>query len=1110
MSEELRLRLLGGLAVTLGDTPVRGLVTTKAQALLAYLAVTGRSHPREALAALLWGDMPEEDARTSLRQVLSNLHKLLGSHLVIDRQTVAFDRQSRYWLDVTAFLSLLQGARSRAGLGRRRRLREAVGLYRGDFLEGFFVRDAPDFDEWAAGQRERLRQLALEALDDLASHHAARGEYAAGGDYLERLLELDPWRENAHRKRMLMLAYSDRRDEALHQYHVCRRVLTDDLGEEPSQETTALYKQIRAGTLEAPPPPRPPPNNLAVQPTSLLGRDAELSRIADLLEDPACRLLTLVGPGGVGKTRLALEVAERVFDDFEDGVYFVSLAPIRDTELVATSITQILGIQDSPGRSLVDRLKDRLRNKRTLLLLDNFEHLLPAAPLVSDHLASCPQLQVLVTSRAVLHLRAEQEFAVPLLALPDLRRLPEPALLEQYAAVALFIQRARAVRPDFAVTGENAAVVAEICHRLDGLPLAIELAAARVKLMSPPALLARLPAAAGPQGSPPGQHRLAVLAGGAADMPRRQRMLRDTIAWSSDLLSDAEQQLFRCLSVYTGGCTLEAAEAVCTPADGLDVLEGLASLVDKSLVLRQEQPDGEVRFAMLETIREYALEQREAHGERAVPRRHAEYYLHLAETAAAQLRGPRQATWMDRLEADLDNIRAALRWYREQHVAAEGLRLACALIWFWWTRGPRSEGRTWLQQFAALAEQAQRDGGAWSGARDGPVQDGDVQGGRPMDGNRDRALAALRARALWGAGLLTTTLDSCAAAVPLAETSLKLAQMAEDPSQVAASLHLLGDSLGDPAARATAYEASLTRYRALGDRQGIADCLLSMAHLARYTGDKRRAAALFEEALGYCQELGDLRSIALTLRCLAWLALDFGDDARAAALGENALALARSLKHQGSESSALSLLATLARRQGDLIRATVLAEEQVRLWNELGERLNIAEALRFLGTLACDQGVYSVAGARFLEARAIARKVGVDVDEAEAVLGLARVAQEQGNLAGALTCCREALLLVRARVGAGSYSYAILGLESAAGVAAASGAARRAIRLASAAAAARVAHTSPLAPPDRVRLEQALAPAYEVLGQDAAAAAWAEGRAMSLEQAVAYALDQAS
>jgi predicted ATPase len=442
-----------------------------------------------------------------------------------------------------------------------------------------------------------------------------------------------------------------------------------------------------------------PTHNLPAQLTPLIGRVQEVAAACTLLRRPEVRLATFTGTGGIGKTRLALQIAEELLDVFADGVYFVSLAPLSDPELVLPTLTQTLGLKEMGNQSLLDLLKAYLRNKHLLLFLDNFEQVVTTAPLLVELLRTCPYLKILVTSRTLLRVSGEHEFTVSPLAVPDLSQLPVPEALSQYAAVALFLQRAQALRPDFRMTSANAPTIAEICVRLDGLPLALELAAARIKLFSPQALLIRL-----------GQ-RLQVLTSGTRDAPARQQTLRNTIEWSYNLLDASERRLFRQISVFVGGCTLHAVEAVCVALgdEAGAVLNGAASLIDKNLLQQIEQDEEEPRFVMLETLREFGLECLTTSGETEATRHaHAAYYLQLAEEAVPKWFGPEQKAWFDRLEREHDNLRAALNWLLEQGEERESiemaLRLGVALWYFWLIRFHRSEGQDFLERALARSK----------------------------------------------------------------------------------------------------------------------------------------------------------------------------------------------------------------------------------------------------------------------------------------------------------------------------------------------------------------------------------------------------------------------
>ncbi|MFI5113974.1 MAG: tetratricopeptide repeat protein, partial [Terriglobales bacterium] len=657
------------------------------------------------------------------------------------------------------------------------------------------------------------------------------------------------------------------------------------------------------------------PANLPVQRTGFVGRDKEVAAAKELLLRPDVRLVTVTGPGGIGKTRLAVQVASGLVEHFPGGVHFVPLSSLSDPGLIASVIVQTLGIREAGGQSPLEILKANLRDSLRapmLLLLDNFEHLVQAAPTVAELLATGPTLKIMVTSRAALHVYGEHEFPVPPLAIPDSAAMPPLEVLSQYPAVALFVQRAVAVKPDFELNRENAPAVTEICARLDGLPLAIELAAARVKVLSPSSMRTRLTS------------RLQLLTGGARDMPQRQQTLRAAIDWSYDLLSAAEQKLFRRLSVFVGGCTLEGAEAVCdTKGDlDLDLLDGMASLVDKSLAQQVEPAKGESRFAMLETIREYALEKLEASGEEALTKRaHAAYCLVLAEEEAAEQSGAEGAEWLERFTFEHDNFRSALEWLTETGDAEWGLRLGAALFRFWEMREYLAEGRGWLGKLLKLAAAA--------------------------------APTKARARALLAAGVLAGEQGDYASADVLTQESLDTARQLRDKQGAAVSLNALAVNArnrGDVPVARSLFEESLVLWRELGDQKAVARSLSNLANIVKLQGDNVRARSLYAECLSIFQGLGDRTGVAWSLNYQGDVARDHGDCAAARTLYEQALAIFRELGDRWGIAGTLADLGNLAREQGSYPTACSLYRESITIFQELDHKRGIA---RLLECFAC-------------------------------------------------------------------------------------------------------------------------------------------------------------
>lgn len=837
------------------------------------------------------------------------------------------------------------------------------------------------------------------------------------------------------------------RDES-RPYHDTVGRLADALALSPRDQVLFV---AAAHHWDAPPPDALAaawPHTLPVPPTPLVGRDAEVAAAMALLWQEEVRLATFMGKGGVGKTHLAIQVTALLAERFAAGVFFVPLTPVREPHLVIAAIARALGVREGGDRPLAESVAADVGDRQVLLLLDNFEHVAPAAPTVATLLAACPRLKVLVTSQKPLRLRGEHRFLVPSLAWPDPHHLPSLTDLKGYAAIALFVQRSRAIAPTFKLTLATARAVADICARLDGLPLAIELAAARVDVLSPQDLLVQLT-----------RQPLQVLADGAVDLPKRQQAMSDTLAWSYNLLTPREQALFRHLAVFAGGGTLDATEAVCAwegePKRAIPAC--LESLVDHSLLRQDPGPaegGGEPRFALLEIVRQYAEEQLIAVGEAERARdRHRDWCVELAEQAEPELTGPDQAPWLARLEIEHDNLRAALRWTLERGNAAVGLRLAAALWRFWLIHGHLSEGREW---FKRLLESTK--GGA---AHDATAS---------MQGQW-----ACQAKALRGAGGLAYEQGDYEDARGLYTAALALYQELDDMKGIAALLNNLGiieDTQAHYERATDLYQQSLSLKRELDDRWGMTTSLGNLGRLALQHGQFDRAVTLYEESLALSRELGDTGSVALSLNNLGEVLLLQGEYERAAALLEESVTLAREVGDKRGLAFALNNLGEVAFRQGEHERARTFFEESLRLRRDLENKEGIAVSLSGLGDVARARGEHGRAARLYLESLSLLQAssdTALIAPILEQVAAFVGVARGPALTADTVTSIRAAQFF-----GAASYLRDTL--------------------------------TAPLPPASRVAYERDVDTARRAVGDDAFARAWAEGQTLPLEQVIAEAI----
>lgn len=923
----LTINLLGPFECRLGEQTITNFRTRAVQALLIYLVCEAeRPHSREALMELLWPGMPLTSAQSNLRQTVYRLRQLIPEVAGRDGEaSVPFLESSRRSIQVnpaaavTADVHTFQAAAST-------NWQQAIDLYRGEFLTDFYLPESEAFEGWAAGWRAAVRQQMLDVLERQAMSQLEQGNYPAAVQLARQQLVIDNLRESGHRQLIEAWARSGRRQDALDQFEQLRQLLRNELALEPEPQTLALIDAVRAGELlplsngglgpnENDDPPEPT-HNLPQRLASFIGREKEMAEVTKLVREH--RLVMLTGVGGIGKTDLSLQVARNMVDEFPDGVWLVEFAAVSDPQLVAQTAAYALGLRADHEQSDLDILRDCLSGWGSLLIFDNCEHLIDSvAQVATAILQVSPRVKILASSREILSVPGEVPYRVPSMSIPTADYAVGLDEWPQYEALHLFVERAQVALPTFTVTTENIAYLAKICRRLDGIPLAVELAAARVTMLTLPQIAARL------------DDRFRLLTGGNRTALPRQQTLRALIDWSWDLLPPADQLLLQRLAVFAGGFQLEAAEAVChgEGLEQLDILELLTELVNKSLVVARRKVGYETRYFLLETIRQYATVRLvESGGVETYRHNHLNYYLQLSEQAAVELVAPNQIAWMNKLEADFDNIRAALSWASETDAEA-GLRLASGLWKFWEARGYLREGDEAIREL--LSKPAAVD---------------------PL----------VRADALDVQASFNLTLFNLQLAREFEEESLAIFRSHQVLDRVARGLHhlaILHSQLGEPEVMQPYLDESLELHRALENKLGLADLLGTIGIIQGNSNNlyEDGIKTLIESKILY-KELGHVAGIASVLNSLGMLGLRRGDYEAARSWLEEGQPYFEQLEGAHGSRANLIHFGELYYRLGDLEKSRHYLGKSVMISKRLGENLWRNWAIVRLGYLCLVEG----------------------------------------------------------------------------------------------------------------------------------------------------------
>jgi len=1016
LASPFKLYLLGAPRIEYNGTPV-AIGRRKAVALLAYLALTRQTHLRDTIAYLLWPDSGQRSARANLRHTLFVLKQALGDDVLItSRESVALQQKATLWVDALQIQTLLAACQSHGHPSDRvcpdclPLLTEVVSLPAEQFMAGFSLTDSPDFDDWQRSQRQQLNQALGDALDHLVDYFIEKHEYKVAIEHAQHRLALDTFDEASHRQLMDIYSWSGQQGLALRQFEQCTAILANELGILPSSETVGLIEKILSGQVvphkEAPPtvdwhrpqtkvgdewqPAEIPRHNLPARLKPLIGREHDLHALQNLLHRSDVNLVTLIGPGGVGKTQLSLWLASTMQDKFPDGTFIISLAALHEPEQVIFTLAETWNLHYQKNQPLLPVVQEYLHNQQILLVLDNFEHLMAAAPLLSQLLAHCNHLSIVVTSRELLNIREEQVYTLSPLSLP---KLAQPISFDEIAssdAVTLFVQRAQAITSNFVLDQTNAMDVAEICRQLDGIPLAIELVVAWVRLLSPRTLRQRLLG--------PGAVPFELLRGGVRDAPPRHHALKETISWSYDLLTEAEQELFCLLGVFVGGCTLEAVEYAIewvglTASD--HVLNGLASLENKSLIQHTMQTNGESRFFMLEMIREFALEKLRANdgidrtGVDKTMCAHANLYATFAEIAVPALVGSEHRSWIQRLNAEHNNCQAALNWAISHQQTKLAIRLASALWEYWVERGYYREGRRFLEMVLQLIGSAERTTGYATiliGLGTVCRAQGDMDEARQTlqeavsicrELKDERMLATAVERLVVGCALdfnLSQIDQLCAEASDLYKRADNQLGVIRIRQQFGMQSYYNGDY---DVAKAI-FEEALTIYRLQQYEAEIGQTLCNLGRVLFQQQKFPEARQCFTQARAKAQERGDQGLIGQTLYFLGRLAYYHADGKKAKSLLEESLRINRAIGTRAAEIAfPLAFLSAIARDNGDIQTAKEMAKEALLLPYQEQHTYAISLILPFHASLAVMRGKYRCAVQLVAAGHSLNRKVGI-------------------------------------------------------------------------------------------------------------------------------------